>query len=94
MSCIPIVIPSLNPDGRLFKLIKELINDTIESAQQIIVINDGSSETYDNIFENIATQFKVTILKHNTNLGKGKGIEDSYQLCDGRTARCTWFDYN
>lgn len=75
MSCIPIVIPSLNPDGRLFKLIKELINDTIESAQQIIVINDGSSEKYDNIFENIATQFKVTILKHNTNLGKGRALK-------------------
>lgn len=75
MTCIPIIIPSLDPDGRLITLIKQLRSHKNEAMQQIIVVNDGSSEKYDTIFSYIENTFKVTVLKHATNFGKGRALK-------------------
>ena len=42
-----IVIPVLNPDNNLITYIEELIRNGV---QKIIVVDDGSDETYKDIF--------------------------------------------
>lgn len=75
MAQIPIVIPSLNPDDRLITLIKQLYSSSKEVNQEIIVVNDGSSKKYDDIFTAIQKKFQVIVLKHNSNFGKGRAIK-------------------
>ena len=66
-----ILIPSYEPNEKLVDLveqIKELTNIPI------IVVNDGSGENYNEIFETLKTK-GVTVLKHQTNQGKGAAIK-------------------
>ncbi|CAM3098413.1 bifunctional glycosyltransferase family 2/GtrA family protein [Leuconostoc rapi] len=75
MTCIPIVIPSLNPDEELIALINRLMIHTGKIEQPIILVNDGSAKKYDSIFSKIQTRYQVTILQHDVNLGKGRAIK-------------------
>ena len=66
-----ILIPALNPDSELVSYIDELKN---ENLNNIVVIDDGSEEKCNSIFEKIEKK-GVIILKHEKNLGKGKAIK-------------------
>ena len=68
---IPLV-PSLNPDEKMTKYIKELIKIGFE---KIIVINDGSSKKYDDYFNEIKKYKEVEVLKHVVNQGKGRALK-------------------
>ena len=65
-----IIIPSLNPNNKLLELVCELIDN---GFKDIIVINDGSSSEYDNIFEELPKSIKL--IKNEINLGKGASIK-------------------
>ena len=65
-----IIIPSLNPNEKLIKLVNELIDF---GMNDIIVINDGSSVEYDKIFNNLPKEVKL--LKHSINKGKGEALK-------------------
>ncbi len=67
-----ILIPSLNPNEKLIKLVNELIDF---GMNDIIVINDGSSSEYDNIFNNLPSIVKV--IKHDINRGKGEALKSA-----------------
>lgn len=70
MKDVVLVIPSLNPDEKIIRLIKELKNNNFEN---IIVVNDGS---------NTDTYFKkldCIILNHETNLGKGQALKTAFK---------------
>ena len=69
---ITIMIPSLNPDQKLINYVRQLAN---EDFRGIVVINDGSSEKYDPIFNEIAVMDKCTVLTHNVNKGKGRALK-------------------
>ena len=64
-----VLIPAYNPDEILNKLLDELS----EKDVKIIVVNDGSSDECDIIFQ-LAT-FKATVLRHNINKGKGQALK-------------------
>jgi len=73
------LIPSYEPDDRLRKLVIELKNNGFI----IIVVNDGSSQKYDKIFNSI-NKFSM-VLEYDENKGKGyalkyglKYIRDNY----------------
>ena len=73
------LIPSYEPDDKLIKLVGELIDNKFI----VIVVNDGSNKTYDNIFNKIKNNCKV--LEYSMNKGKGyalkygmKYIKDTY----------------
>ena len=66
-----IIIPSYNPSEKLIGLTQDLK----KYFQNIIVINDGSKPDYDYIYKK-AEENKCTILKNNSNLGKGQSIKD------------------
>ncbi len=75
-----VLIPSLEPDNKLIKLVDELINNQLE----VVVINDGSSTRYNPIFNQIKE--KAMVLEYETNKGKGyalkyglKYIKEHYQ---------------
>ncbi len=62
-----IVIPAYNPDGNLTKLINDL------QGYDIIVVNDGSTNTFDFNMEGI------TLLEHKKNEGKGAALKTAFK---------------
>ncbi|MFC0445626.1 glycosyltransferase [Pseudidiomarina halophila] len=74
--CRPvIIIPAYNPDVRLTQLVKTLLEDA-NDYQGIVVINDGSDAT--SIFTELETFDQVTVLQHETNLGKGAALKTGF----------------
>lgn len=79
MSKIAIIIPSYEPDERLVHLIDDLVNSNIGP---IYIVNDGSSESFDSIFEEITGAIHNsggTILKHDVNKGKGRALKTAFE---------------
>lgn len=63
---IVLLIPTLNPDEKLIRLVEELKKNGFNN---IIIVNDGSSDKCNKYFEEIENKVKV-IIKHAVNLGK------------------------
>mgnify|MGYP002857129390 CR=1 FL=1 len=61
-----IIIPSLNPDNKLIKVIKELKENNINN---IIVIDDGSKDL------TVFNKLDVPVVHHEVNKGKGAAIK-------------------
>lgn len=68
-----LVIPSLEPKENLIRIIEDLSKE----FSNIIVVNDGSSEKYDFIFEKIK-KMNIVVLKHGINLGKGRALKTAF----------------
>ena len=66
-----IVIPALNPDENLIALVEKLR----EAEFQTVVVNDGSSEEYNDIFDALKWRFHCDILNHHQNMGKGAALK-------------------
>ena len=66
-----VIIPSLNPPKFLVELVKALKAGGI---QKIIVVNDGSSKEYQEVFDKVVNP-GVTVLKHPINRGQGAAIK-------------------
>lgn len=70
MQCLRIaLIPAYQPTQQLLSLLKEAKNNSF----QIIIVDDGSDEKSNEIFES-ASQFG-TVLHHTHNKGKGQAIK-------------------
>ena len=71
-----IVIPAHQEEERIGNVIK----DVIKTKFPIIVVDDGSK---DNTFK-VASKYKITVLRHKVNLGKGAamktGAEAAFQM--------------
>lgn len=65
-----VIIPAYNPDKKLIKVIEEISNYKID---EIIVVNDGSNEKSNIIFNRIKNS--ITLLVHDKNYGKGVAIK-------------------
>lgn len=72
MKIVPI-IPALNPDEKLIKLVNELKDD----YKDIIIVNDGSES--DEIFNKLKEVKGCTILTHEVNKGKGEGLKTAFR---------------
>jgi glycosyltransferase involved in cell wall biosynthesis len=70
-----IIIPALNPKTELLDLLKGLL---ALGAPQIIVVNDGSGQEYDDIFEKVSVLPKCVLLKHAVNMGKGRALKTAF----------------
>ena len=68
-----VLIPSYEPDDRLVKL----INDLSKTNYKIIVVNDGSSNKYDEIFNKIKN--KCVLLGYKENHGKGYALKTGFK---------------
>lgn len=71
MKIVPI-IPALNPDTKLVKLVDELK----KNFNKIIIVNDGSES--DEIFNILKKKSVCIILTHDVNKGKGEALKTAF----------------
>ena len=74
---VPVIIPSLEPDDRLSRLLEEMRDAGI---RRILLVDDGSSETYRPYFDSAEAQ-GCTVLRHAVNLGKGRALKTAFNHC-------------
>ena len=67
------LIPSYEPDDALLKVVDELL----ENSFKVVVVNDGSNPTYNQIFERLPVT--VHYLHYETNMGKGFALKHGLQ---------------
>ena len=72
---VAVIIPSLEPDQRFIDLLKTLEGKI--SFEDVFVVNDGSSVTYDGYFEK-AAQMGCHVMRHSVNLGKGRALKTAF----------------
>lgn len=70
-----VLIPSLEPDFGLVSYISKLQELGIKD---IVIVDDGSGEAYQPIFDELVTQGCV-VLHHTTNKGKGSALKTGFQ---------------
>ena len=67
------LIPTYQPDKKLIELVEELKNNGYDT----IVVNDGSSAIYENIFKECRKL--STVISYDTNMGKGFALKKGLQ---------------
>ena len=70
-----ILIPSLEPDDRLPAYLRQLRERGFE---RMVVVDDGSSEKTQHLFDQMARMEGVTVLHHDVNHGKGVALKTGY----------------
>lgn len=75
---IGILIPSLDPDEKLVKLMTDL-SQVADFSGKIVIVDDGTVDQ--TIFERIEQQFNhnITILHHEENFGKGAALKTGFR---------------
>ena len=90
---VSVIIPSLNPDEKLICVV-----DSLREAgfDDIILVNDGSDENHREPFEHASAYPECTILTHEVNKGKGRGLKTAFEYCiknaDKKHPRCIFND--
>lgn len=78
-----VIIPALNPDERLISLVGQLS----KSGLPVVVVDDGSDQAHQVIFEILKSHQNCEILRHPANLGKGaalkSGLRHALEHCPG-----------
>lgn len=75
---VSVIIPSLNPDDKLMCVIESLIE---KGFDDIILVNDGSNQEHMEPFNKAAQYSQCTILTHEVNRGKGRGLKTAFEYC-------------
>lgn len=75
---VSVIIPSLNPDSKLVEVVESLIKTGFDD---IIIVNDGSDESHLEPFELVSKHPECTILTHEVNKGKGRGLKTAFEFC-------------
>lgn len=70
-----VLIPAYKPDKRLLKQIAEIQS---KSGYNIVIVDDGSGEKYNNIFDS-AEKLHCTVLRHVENRGKGCALKTGFE---------------
>lgn len=74
---VTIVLPSLDPDEKLMQVVDGLLEKGFED---IVIVNDGSHEDHLKPFEQAAEHPEVTVLTHEVNKGKGRGLKTAFEF--------------
>ena len=70
-----IVLPSLDPDSKFQKVVKELVES---GFQHIVIVNDGSDEAHRHWFDEAAQYEACKVLDHGVNKGKGRALKTAF----------------
>ncbi len=78
---ITVLIPALNPVENLLDVVGALAAS--DKINHILLVDDGSRDAHQSVFDSAATRPKVTVLRHAVNLGKGAALRTgmNYFLC-------------
>ncbi|MHC5374462.1 glycosyltransferase [Enterococcus sp. LJL120] len=68
-----VVIPSLEPDGKLIQLLKNIRQRNRQLP--ILIINDGSGPAYQPIFQEAVTDYQANLINFSENQGKGAALK-------------------
>ena len=71
-----IIIPAYEPDEKLIRLVGELKE---KCDCKILIVDDGSGEKYDWIFER-AENFGAVVVRYNKNKGKGGALKTAFNI--------------
>lgn len=66
-----VLIPAYEPDDKLITLVENLKKENVD----IIVVNDGSNKSYDQIFDKL----EVKVISYYPNMGKGYALKEGYR---------------
>ena len=80
-----ILIPSLEPDDRLPAYAVKLLE---KGFAHLVVVDDGSSEKYQPIFNRLAEMEGCTVLHHEVNKGKGCALKTGYAYIEENMPEC------
>lgn len=83
---IAIIIPSLDPDEKLLKLLSNLKSTGFSN---LILVNDGSESKYKNYYEIAKDKYKCIVLTHSVNLGKGRALKNAFNYVLTELPNCT-----
>lgn len=78
MKNISVIIPSLNPDEKLVRVVDSLIRHGFED---IILVNDGSDSGHMEPFNRVREYPQCTMLNHEANKGKGRALKTAFEYC-------------
>ena len=81
MLSIGVIIPALNPDNQLLKLIKQLTTESelTPLIKKVIIVDDGSDPAHQPIFRQLGDLYPdLVILHHATNRGKGAALKTAF----------------
>jgi putative flippase GtrA len=70
-----VLIPAYEPDEQLVSLVGAIRAERDDVT--IVVVNDGSSTSYDEVFEAIGSEY-VTVVVHRQNMGKGCALKTGF----------------
>ena len=68
-----VIVPTYNNEKTLSKVISEIL----KISSNIIVINDGSTDSTSHVLENYTN--KITLITHSKNQGKGRALRNGFQ---------------
>ena len=68
---VVVVIPTLNPNE---KIMSEFMDKLVKSFKNIVVVNDGSRDSYEGYFKKFEKD-GIVVLKHHINYGKGRALK-------------------
>ncbi|PWM46780.1 MAG: hypothetical protein DBX47_01550 [Clostridiales bacterium] len=71
-----VLIPCYEPDEKLFRLLKELYETNF---LKIVLVNDGSGESFSPIFKQCEESFGCTLISYQTNRGKGFALKTGFR---------------
>lgn len=75
---IPVIIPAYEPDEKLISLLGRLKDVGIAN---IVVVDDGSGDSYGDLFGRAAGLGGCKVLRHAVNLGKGRALKTAFNYC-------------
>lgn len=78
MKNVAVIIPSLNPDEKLVKVVDSLIEYGFED---IILVNDGSDADHMEPFNKVREYEQCTLINHEVNCGKGRALKTAFNFC-------------
>lgn len=76
MEQITVVIPAYKPDEKMLTTLGELVK---AGFSDIFVVNDGSGEEFNDIFEAVKKMPECTLLVHPENKGKGAALKTAFR---------------
>lgn len=81
-----ILIPCLEPDDRLTAYSDALL---AKGFEHIIIVDDGSSQANQHVFDELSAKPGVTVLHHEVNRGKGVALKTGYAWIEKNLPDCS-----
>lgn len=75
LNSISVIIPAYKPDEKLRATIDGLVRI---GFSDIIVVDDGSGEQFEGIFDSVRSVPECTLLRHKVNRGKGAALKTAF----------------